>query len=139
MTLKNGVRKMDSKNKTEQDAIKLFMRSIDYFCHKEEYRAVYTPTKRVMTLQKIGSDLSFKLTVGNNLVSYLEVVRTDIGMESGFTKSSVGVVEYKVNGTCDNKRKVCLPNKRQQLELMEVIDQVEKSLRPNSINFIMED
>ena len=140
MSLKRGVRKKELKSNNDAEATKIFNRAIEHFIHKKEYIAATVPrqSKKLLELRKVGSDLTFKLTVGDLSHSYLEVYVTDVSA-TGFSKIVVGTIEYGSNGACVNKRKVCLPNKRQQAELTEVIDQVEQSLRPNSINFIMGD
>lgn len=138
MNLKSGVRNKELKSSS--DETKIFNRVKDHFKNKSEYtsQVVSNNTKNIVSLRKIGSDLTFKLIVGEEAHSYLELYITDVS-SSGFSKKLIGSIEYNPNGSCANKRKLCLPLKRQQLELSEVIDEVEKSLRPNSINFIMGD
>jgi len=129
------------KNKTDE-IIKIYERSVDYFSNRTEGFVVESPVEgRYFSLRKRGSDLVFKLNVGDFDSIYLEVMQIESTMNrgNGFSKSVAGVIEYKMNGDCENKRKVCLPNNRQQLELQEIIDHVQRSIRPNAINFIMDD
>jgi len=129
------------KDKAEEVA-KIYSRTYDYFTNKTEGFVVESPVDgRYFSLRKRGSDLGFKLNVGDFDCIYLEVMQIESTMNRGrgFSKSVVGTIEYKMNGDCENKRKVCLPNNRQQIELQEIIDHVQRSIRPNSINFIMDD
>lgn len=127
---------------SEEDLIKIYNRAVDYFTHKTDGFVVESPVVgKYFKFRKRGSDLNFRLIVGEHELIQLEVIRIDCSMDGGdlFSKSVAGTFEYHMNGDCVNKRKFCLPNKRQQLELQEIIDHVQRSLRPNSINFIMDD
>ena len=124
------------------DSGKIYKRVMDYFSSKTDYFIIEDPkNSRFFSFGKRGSDLNFKVTIGEHGSIYLEVIVVESSMQKGnsFSKNVLGVIEYKNNGDCENKRKVCLPNKRQQQELQEVIEHVQKSIRPNSINFIMDD
>ncbi len=130
---------------SDADLEKIYKRVLDYFSNKSEDFIVEHPEHssyfKFFSFRKRGSDLNFKVTIGEYGNIYLEVIVVESSMQKGnsFSKSVLGVIEYKSNGDCENKRKVCLPNKRQQQELQEVIEHVQKSIRPNSINFIMDD
>ena len=133
--------KMVSKS-SEEDLIKIYHRAEDYFKNKTEGFVVESPSVgKYFNFRKRGSDLTFRLIIGEHDLIHLEVIKIDCTMDGGnvFSKSVAGTFEYHMNGECENKRKFCLPYKRQQLELQEVIEHVQRSIRPNSINFIMDD
>lgn len=143
MNLKNGARNKALTNKTDE-IVKIYKRSVEYFSAGTETECftVESPIQgKSFSLRKRGSDLGFKLTIGEHDCIYLEVILINSTLSRGnsFSKSVVGTIEYKMNGDCENKRKVCLPNNRQQVELQEIVDHVQRSIRPNSINFIMGD
>jgi len=129
------------KNKAEE-VTRIYDRTVDYFTNRTEGFVVESPVaNRFFSLRKRGSDLCFKLNIGDFDSIYLEVMQIETTMHMGnsWSKSVAGTLEYKTNGDCLDKKKVCLPNKRQQIELEEIIDHVQKSIRPNSLNFILED
>ena len=128
---------MESKNKTKE--VKVYDKVYDYFFNLKDFVTDLVKGKKKIDVRKRGSDMTFKLTVGEHDTVYLEIIKTDINFGSGFTKSVQGVVTYKANGSCIDKKKVALPNKRQQTELTEMVDHIERCLRPNSINFILDD
>ncbi len=113
----------------------------DYFDSLNGYQSVLlNPMNQDVSFKKIGSDLKFKIYFMDPLVS-LEVSKVDISFESGFSERLLGKVNYQVNGNCVNHEMVhsMTANARQRLELDEIITHVKRSLRPNSINFIMDD
>jgi len=130
------------KNKTELIS-KIYIRAFDYFSGISEdgYVLDKVSKDKFITFKKRGSDLCYKITLGEHDHIYLEITQINSTLSRGnsFNKSVAGTIEYELNGDCANKRKVCLPNKRQQIELQEVVDHVQRSIRPNSINFIMDD
>ena len=140
MNLRHGVRSRDLSDRAEE-ITKIYKRAVDYFKNTTEGFVVESPVaNRYFSLRKRGSDLGFKLNIGDFDNIYLEVMKIDATMDQGrgFSKSIVGTIEYLKNGKCENKRNVCLPNKRQQEELQDMIEHVQRSLRPNAINFIMD-
>jgi len=125
-----------------KETVKIYERAVDYFTNRTKGFVVEKPVQnRYFSLRKRGSDLTFKINIGDFESIYLEVMQIEATMDQGrgFSKSVAGVIEYKKNGTCEDKNKVSLPNKRQQQELLDMIDHVQKSIRPNAINFIMGD
>ena len=133
-----------------KDLKKVYEQVLDYFTHQTNGFAVEDiVSDRYFSFRKKGSDLKFKLNVGDHDIIYLEVIQIEInigekyssfnGEKNSFYNSVAGVIEYTLNGQCENKHKVKLPYERQQLELQEIIDLVQKSIRPNAINFIMDD
>jgi len=125
-----------------KETVRIYERAVDYFTNRTEGFVVESPVEnRYFSLRKRGSDLGFKINVGDFDNIYLEVMQIESTMRRGigFSKSVAGIIEYKMNGNCEDKEKVCLPNSRKQLELQEMIEHVQKSIRPNSLNFILDD
>ena len=137
MNLKYGVKKMDLKNNSKE--LRVYDQVCSFFANQKGFSIELANKPSRIDVRKIGSELNFKMTLGDLGSVNLEVCKTDMIIGSGFAKNVVGVLKYLPNGSCDDKKRILIPNKRQQAELDEMIAHIEKCLRPNSINFILED
>lgn len=127
---------------SEDFLLKIYKKAEDYFKNKTKGFVVEYPVHgNFFYFRKIGSDLTFRLSMDGMEEILLDVLVTHCYMDSisTFSKSCVGILEYKLNGDCVDRNKVTLPHKRQNKELQMIIDHVQRSIRPNSISFIMDD
>ena len=126
-------------DKTKETA-KVYEKTTDYFTNQTK-GFVVDLKNGFFSLRKRGSDLKFKLYIRDFDTIHLEVIQinVNIGSNQSFNSSVAGVVVYQRNGKYENKHKISLSNSRQQLELQDIIKHVQRSLRPNAINFIMDD
>ena len=117
----------------------IYKKIINYFKNTEKYNIALWQFG--LSLKKIGSDILFKLCVCDNEKIELVISTNSIDglLRISFSENVVGILYFQKNGKCINEGDLKLTNKRQQLELQEMIEHVKRSLRPNSINFIMDD
>jgi len=91
-------------------------------------------------IRKLGSDITYTLWIKDSDEVTLEVHKVEIDMDRGFSaKETIGFLEYTLNGKFIDKSKVMIKHRRRSKEVDEMTNHVMKSMRPDSINFILGD
>lgn len=127
----------------KSDLDKQLKKSYSYFMCDESF-VVSKANQNSFKFKIRGSDLSFllKFQSDNNVTVEVitESIVDNVSMKARvFTTNTEGFITFTGSGECSGEANVTLKNKRQLSEFNKIKEHIKRSLRANSINFILED